>query len=126
MTIWQEVDQLRRAVDHVFAEAARPHDVTIIDMHVLLALYEHDGQHASILAKAASQPATSFTPTLDRLVSKGLVERRPDPSDARAIFIYLTTLGESLREPLTAAVIAADSAGRDVLTKWQNRQDGDR
>jgi DNA-binding MarR family transcriptional regulator len=71
--------------------------VSIIEWYILRSLYEQDGQHASELARAVGRAATSFTPNLDKLQNKGLIERRPDPTDRRAVHIYLTSKGTKLR-----------------------------
>lgn len=53
-------------------------NITPIEMYVLLSLYENNRQHASSLAAAVGRPATSFTPTLDKLEKKGFIRREPD------------------------------------------------
>ena len=63
-------------------------------VHSYALLYDEDGQHASELARAVGRAATSFTPNLDKLQDKALIERRPDPGDRRAVRIYLTDAGQ--------------------------------
>lgn len=103
-SLWANMDIALRNVEQCFRRVARPLGLTVIEWYILRALYEQDGQHASELANAVGRAATSFTPNLDKLANKGLVERRPDPSDRRAVRIYLTDLAEKQRhEVLTAA-----------------------
>ena len=92
--------------DQIFRRAVRPLNITVIEWYILRALYEQDGQHASELARAVGRAATSFTPNLDKLEENGLIERRPDSSDRRAVRIYLTDKAHGQRE--TVQQIAAE------------------
>jgi DNA-binding MarR family transcriptional regulator len=83
--------------------------LSALEVHVLAALYEKDDQHASELARSVGRAATSFTPPLDRLQGAGLLMRRNDPEDRRAVYIYLTNEGEALRPHITAAIKRPDS-----------------
>ena len=57
---------------------------------VLLPLYEEDGLRMGELAQRARLSKQTMTDMIRRLERDGLVERRPDPSDARASSILLT------------------------------------
>jgi len=107
-SLWCNLDVALRNVDQIFRRAVRPLNITVIEWYILRALYEQDGQHASELARAVGRAATSFTPNLDKLESPktGLIERRPDPSDRRAVRIYLTEKAQGQRE--TVQEIAAE------------------
>lgn len=97
-SVWCNLDIALRNMDQVFGRLVQPLGLTIIEWYILRALYERDGQHASELARAVGRAATSFTPNLDKLQDKGLIERRPDPTDRRAVHIHLTRAGNALRE----------------------------
>jgi MarR family transcriptional regulator, organic hydroperoxide resistance regulator len=99
-SVWCNLDIALRNLDQVFGRVVQPLGLTIIEWYILRALYERDGQHASELARAVGRAATSFTPNLDKLQEKGLIERRPDPSDRRAVHIYLTRQAEQYREDI--------------------------
>jgi DNA-binding MarR family transcriptional regulator len=92
-SLWVNLDIALRRLDQVIGRMLAPIDISIIEWYILRALYEQDGQHASELARAVGRAATSFTPNLDKLQNKGLIERRPDPNDRRAVHIYLTEKG---------------------------------
>lgn len=96
-SVWVNLDIALRRLDQVIGRLIAPLKLTIIEWYILRALYERDGQHASELARAVGRAATSFTPNLDKLQERGLIERRPDPSDRRAVHIHLTAAGERLR-----------------------------
>lgn len=97
-SMWCNLDIALRNLDQVFGQVVQPLGLTVIEWYILRALYEQDGQHASELARAVGRAATSFTPNLDKLQDKGLIERRADPSDRRAVRIYLTEVGRDAKE----------------------------
>ena len=99
-SVWCNLDIALRNADQIFRRAVRPLGLTVIEWYVMRALLEQDGQHASELARAVGRAATSFTPNLDKLQEKGLIERRPDPGDRRAVRIYLTARGVACREDI--------------------------
>jgi DNA-binding MarR family transcriptional regulator len=82
--------------------------LSVIEMYILRALFERDGQHASELARAVGRAATSFTPNLDKLQDKGLIERRPNPSDRRAVRIYLTPNSSEYKNGVMEATSTID------------------
>jgi DNA-binding MarR family transcriptional regulator len=99
----------------LFNRAIQPLGLTIIEWYILRALYERDGQHASELARAVGRAATSFTPNLDKLQQKGYVERRPDPTDRRAVHIYLTDLAERHRKEVLNSAKEIDAEIRQIF-----------
>ena len=131
-SIWCNLDIALRNLDQVFGQVVQPLGLTVIEWYILRALYEQDGQHASELARAVGRAATSFTPNLDKLQSKGLIERRADPSDRRAVRIYLTEAGQDCKTAVRKSAKEIDTrlaelfAGgnyesfQDVLVVLQN------
>lgn len=97
-SLWCNIDIALRNLDQVYGQVVEPLGLTVIEWYILRALYQSDGQHASELARAVGRAATSFTPILDKLQGKDLIERRPDPSDRRAVRIYLTKKGNAIRD----------------------------
>lgn len=97
-SLWCNMDVALRNVDQMFRRAISPLNITVIEWYILRALYEQDGQHASDLAKAVGRAATSFTPNLDKLEERKLIERRPDAHDRRAVRIFLTDAAHNQRD----------------------------
>ena len=112
---WCNLDIALRNVDHIFRQAASPVGLSPLEWYVLRVLYEKDGQHASELAQAVGRAATSFTPNLDNLEKKGLIERRPDPCDRRAVHIHLTEAGRACREDVIASAEEVDAKLRQLF-----------
>jgi DNA-binding MarR family transcriptional regulator len=71
---------------------------------VLLPLYEEDGLRMGDLARRARLSKQTMTQMIRRLERDGLVERRPDPTDARAARIFLTHRSRRF-EPVAAEVL---------------------
>lgn len=107
-SVWCNLDVALRQMDQFFRQWIKPGDLTVIEWYILRALYENDGQHASELARAVGRAATSFTPNLDKLQTKGYVERRPDKLDRRAVRIFLTDLALAKRSEVQASAIEVD------------------
>jgi DNA-binding MarR family transcriptional regulator len=112
---WCNLDIALRNVDHIFRQAANSIGLSPLEWYVLRVLYEKDGQHASELAHAVGRAATSFTPNLDKLEEKGLIERRPDPCDRRAVHIHLTDDGRSCREEVIKSAEDVDARLRQLF-----------
>jgi DNA-binding MarR family transcriptional regulator len=71
---------------------------------VLLPLYEQDGLRMGELARRARLSKQTMTTMIRRLEQERLVERRPDPRDARASLIFLTARSRRF-EPVVAATL---------------------
>ena len=67
---------------------------------VLIELWENDGLRGGELAARLAVEPPTVTKMLRRLEGCGLVERRPDPSDARSFRVYLTDRGRALEGPV--------------------------
>ncbi|HEX2907192.1 MAG TPA: MarR family transcriptional regulator [Phototrophicaceae bacterium] len=108
-SLWINLENTARSVDSIYNSVFAELNLEVIEAYILRALFEQDGQRASDLARLVGRPATSFTPLLDGLQNKNLLERRADPKDRRAVRIFLTTDGEALRQPVEAAFNELDS-----------------
>jgi DNA-binding MarR family transcriptional regulator len=115
-SIWCNLDIALRNLDQVYGQVVEPLGLTVIEWYILRALYEQDGQHASELARAVGRAATSFTPILDKLQNKSLIERKPDPADRRAVRIYLTAKARSTREQVLASAEQIDTRIRKMFS----------
>jgi len=66
---------------------------------VLRCLWEKEGVKMGELAKSAGLEPSTMTGLLDRMERDGYVYRKADPKDRRALEIYLTETGSSMRKP---------------------------
>ncbi|WP_344579493.1 MarR family transcriptional regulator [Nonomuraea roseoviolacea] len=109
-------------VNAVYAESAREYGLTSQQGQLLCVLMAQSygmGELGAVLGLAKS----SLTGLVDRTERNGLVQRKPDPEDSRAVRIALTRKGSKVAEEfyvetcrrvenLTAGLTAAD---RDTL-----------
>ena len=79
-----------------FEQRARALDLTLPQCEVLLHLATHEGVSQVRLAKLTDMEPMTLLRTLDRLESRERLERRHDPSDRRARYIYLKAEGKLL------------------------------
>lgn len=100
-SLWCNMDIALRNLDQVISREVRSYGLSVIELYILRALYERDGQNASELAHEVGRAATSFTPNLDKLQAKGYIARHSDERDRRAVRIHLTAYAEDRREALT-------------------------
>lgn len=98
-----QVNQLARLMAQLLAERIAPYGVVPGQFAQLLALYEQDGQTAAELCQAVRIEPGTMTKTVQRMERDGLVERRPDPADGRAMRIHLTAKARRLQPRLAAA-----------------------
>jgi DNA-binding MarR family transcriptional regulator len=115
-SLWCNLDIALRTLDQVYGQVIDPMGLTVIEWYILRALYEQDGQHASELARAVGRAATSFTPILDKLQHKNLIERRPDPADRRAVRIHLTEKGRDQKDNVAASAEKIEANLRQVIS----------
>lgn len=99
-SLWCNMDIALRNLDQLISREVRPYGLSVIELYILRALYERDGQNASELAHEVGRAATSFTPNLDKLQAKGYIARHNDERDRRAVRIHLTPYAQERRSEL--------------------------
>jgi MarR family transcriptional regulator, organic hydroperoxide resistance regulator len=67
---------------------------------LLLQLWIEEGLPQSQLAACMGVEPPTATKMLQRMEHAGLIERRPDPEDARVSRVYLTERGHALEQPV--------------------------
>ncbi|HET7855330.1 MAG TPA: MarR family transcriptional regulator [Gaiellaceae bacterium] len=72
---------------------------------LLIPLYEEDGLQQGELGRRARLSKQTMTTMARALEGAGLVERRPDPEDARATRLYLTRRAREFR-PVAEEILA--------------------
>lgn len=95
------VVHLIRLVEPLIVDLWRSHELTLAQVQCLRILSLQPEQ-AGELAKKLSMSSTSLTRVLERLESRGLVERTVDLHDRRRIWVQLTETGRSTVSSLTS------------------------
>jgi DNA-binding MarR family transcriptional regulator len=73
-----------------------PYDLTLEQMHLLKNLPLKSGITQKALGSIINKAPANLTRMLDRLETKTLIIRKPDPGDRRAYLIFLTDKGMDL------------------------------
>ncbi|MDP2332020.1 MAG: MarR family winged helix-turn-helix transcriptional regulator [Reyranella sp.] len=79
-----------------FSEEVRPLGATLQIWRVLAALHEHDGRRMGDLSETTSIEASTLTRLVDNMESRGLVSRRRDAADARAVTLHAAPAGRRM------------------------------
>ena len=105
MNDYDEVAELQVAVMRL-ARILRTHTtsgLTPTQLSALGVVFRDGPLTLGELAAAEQVRAPSITRTVDLLVAAGLVERRSNPSDARAVLVAVTPQGEQLVKQIRSA-----------------------
>jgi DNA-binding MarR family transcriptional regulator len=109
-------------------ETVRSHGVTPQQYQLLLALKGFPGRdwaRITELAEALQLRHHSVVELINRATRHGLVERRPEPEDARAVRVVLTDEGEQVLAQLSALHRGELERMESVLAlpRWQGTSD---
>jgi DNA-binding MarR family transcriptional regulator len=102
--------RLTRAMLEAETPILRAHEVEMWDYAVLSTLESADAPTQSELAATVHRDKTRLIPILDRLESRGLLSRTPDPADRRNRVVALTAEGRALVLACRADIRAMEEA----------------
>jgi MarR family transcriptional regulator, organic hydroperoxide resistance regulator len=105
------------AVTQDFKTALAPYDITPVQCGVLNCLYKEDGLGLKALCDRLAVNASTMTGVVDRLEAKGIVERRLDPTDRRALAVFLTQKGKDLEAITTKTILESNEFVTTTFTK---------
>ena len=110
LEVLSRVTRLARHLDRQRSMVFARHELEIWTFDVLAALRRADPPHqlspGQLLAQTLVTSGT-MTNRIDHLEARGLVRRRPDPSDARSVRVQLTAAGRR----------RVDAALQDLVTR---------
>ena len=117
LRLWVIMSRAHSAIaEHASADIAR-HGLTLTEFAILEALYHRGPMLLGEVQRRILVSSGGITFLVDRLVAKGLVERRACASDRRARYAALTPKGETLIAeifPSHAATLTRASKGLTV------------
>lgn len=116
-----EVHRIKQGTGFMLAKVCKAHRANVgallaeHGLHVgqemvLVELWQEDGLRGGELAVRLGVEPPTVTKMLRRLEGCGLVERRPDPTDARSFRVYLTDEGRALEGPVARCWERAEEA----------------
>lgn len=111
---------LKRELAGVFK--AEGFDVTPEQWAVLSRLAEKDGLNQNDLALITFKDNANITRIVDKLQSKGLLERRAHPSDRRTWLLYITLAGKEIIERLQPLAIRVLEKATRQISKEEARK----
>lgn len=84
------------ALDAFERHVGTPHALHKVEFSLLMLLQANPAVAPKALARALAIAAPKMTALLDRLQQRGLLQRRPNPSDGRSQLVDLTAQGQQL------------------------------
>ena len=94
------ISDLHRLITTAMDKELKTLGLTRSQLRVVLHLSRQDGLTQVRIADDLDMGKVAIGGLLDRLEGKGLIERRPHPTDRRATRIFLTTRADSLYTPI--------------------------
>lgn len=88
--------KLSNAVSSAFAARLAGHEVSVPQWVILRTLFDHESLPLKEIVARVEGDQGSLSRTVDRLVARGLVERKSDPADRRAVALSLSRAGRAL------------------------------
>jgi DNA-binding MarR family transcriptional regulator len=113
---------LGHAISRRFFRALEPLELHPREFAVLRAVKANDGQSQQALAEQLRIPPSRIVAIVDELESRGLVERRADPSDRRVRMLYVTNRGETMLHDAFNLVVQHEREISDALTTKERTQ----
>ena len=105
------------SVMKMYNEEAGKKGSTMATGFALISIDPENGTPSTALGPKMGMEATSLSRTLKAMEEKGLIERRPNPSDGRGVLIYLTPYGKEMRNFSKAVVLRFDEAVKENVSK---------
>lgn len=104
------------AVSKMYNRTAAKFDSTMATGFALLNI-DTEGTPSTALGPKMGMEGTSISRLLKSMESRGLIERKPDPSDGRGVLIYLTDFGREKREFSKQTVLHFNDAISNELSE---------
>ncbi|WP_284548457.1 MarR family winged helix-turn-helix transcriptional regulator [Aestuariimicrobium sp. T2.26MG-19.2B] len=113
MAIWSRIKRLDQHLDASRRHAYAEHGIDVHEFDVLAALRRGGAPYRlspGQLVAATHVTSGTMTHRIDRLVSRGFVERESHPDDGRAVLVRLTEQGRGVVDAALSSLLAAEEA----------------
>lgn len=104
-----------QAVARMYNEEAKYFDTTMAVGFTLLSIDPKTGTPSTALGPKMGMEATSLSRILKSMEEKGLIERKPNPSDGRGVLIHLTEFGLEKRKDSKDVVMQFNKVVREHI-----------
>ena len=94
------ISDLHRLITTAMDKELKTLDLTRSQLRIILHLSRRDGLTQVRIADDLEMGKVAVGGLLDRLQGKGLVQRKPHPTDRRATHVFLTPSAEALYKPI--------------------------
>lgn len=111
----------KRAMAEASEAAYNRHGVRAGQQWILQRLWAEDGQTPGEIARALGLSTATVTNSATRMEAAGLVERRPHPTDARRVRLFLTGRGRGLQRAIDQEMAALTERALADLDEEQRR-----
>lgn len=105
----------------LFMERMDEHDLSVVEFSVLSLISHNPGVTSRQLCPALAILPPNFVGLLASLERRGLVERKPHPTDRRAFGLHLSRAGKSLVRKAEAKVAQLEIEATARLTEAERR-----
>lgn len=125
MQVLSRVSRLGHHLDRARAQAFTEHDLESWEFDVLAALRRAGTPYElspGRLLRETLVTSGTMTNRVDRLQSRGFVERRPDPTDRRGVKVRLTSTGRAAVDGALDGLLAREEALLDGLDPTDRRR----
>jgi MarR family transcriptional regulator, lower aerobic nicotinate degradation pathway regulator len=93
----------------IFMEECSAFDLTPVQYAALVAIQTHPGIDATRLSAVIAFDRSTLGSVIERIETKGLIERKPSPDDKRVKLLYVTRSGAALLREIVPAVDRAQA-----------------
>ena len=94
------IDVAARKMTKFYNRRLKKFGITYNHLFILTCLWEREGVNVKDLSRELLLDSSSLTGHLDRMERVGLVVRKDDPDDRRAVRVFLTDKGRRLKKQL--------------------------
>lgn len=106
-----------QAVARMYNEEAKNFETTMAIGFTLLSIDPKTGTPSTALGPKMGMEATSLSRILKSMEEKGLIKRKPNPSDGRGVLIHLTDFGLEKRKDSKDVVLRFNEVVKQHVSK---------
>jgi len=111
-----------KKIDKILGNQLGNYGVNIPQSFILLCLQDQNGITLKEIGNKTLIDSSSMTVLVDKLEKNGLVERKPDPDDRRAIRVFITARGKNIAREIKKIEIDFNSRLYDLLGEGNQKE----